>query len=319
MKKKILQLILVSIGMLITANVSYADNINPSLQEKFAIKGSMTNEQYQSKYSELNKVQNEEWNAKYNFKPETNVKYVSNWTEFRAAFIDNTVSKIVLTADVNYTGGSTTIDRKESIEIDGQGYLLNMPNSSMRLTTLASIDDFTKNFSDAPLFHMHDIQVRNNSSQGAIEGNLSNAWAMVNGDGYHGNGISTGRRGIWRYRVGNVITPSNMSVSGRKNTIGGRLINAEMGEVSMWGWNRISTGAENFYTGGMKYEPYTYHRGEIAYYNYSTIWFKHSKDEVAESNSNKKALTGDADFSVGTGSFCLFEQYRNWRNFSGCI
>lgn len=320
--KNIVVIIVAFIMMILTyatpvnaeSNKNSIKSINPSLQEKFAIKGSMTNEQYQSKYSELNKVQNEEWNKKYNFKPETNVKHVSTWDEYKAAFTDNSVSKIILDADISYTGGATTIDRKESIEIDGQGHLLYMRYSSMRVTTLASIDDFTKNFSDSPVFHMHDLQVRT-TAQGQLEGNLANGWAMVNGDDYHGNGISTGRRGIWRYRVGNIITPSDMTASGAKNTIGGRLINGEMAEISMWGWNRISTAAENFYTGGMKYEPYTYHRGEIARYDYSTIWFKNSQIEVPDSSPNKKGLTGNGNFEVGTGSFVYLNNTGNGQTF----
>lgn len=307
---KLFVMLLSFIGLFTYSNLVSAEttksllkDINPPLQEKFAIKGSMTNELYQTKYSDLNKVQNEEWNKKYNFKPETNVKHVKNWNEFKTAFTDNNVSKIILDNDISYTSTSTRINRNESLEIDGQGFLLEMRNSSMVVANVENPESFTKKFSDVPVFHMHDLQVINNANQGAVEGNLANAWAMVNGDGYHGDGTGSGKRGIWRYRIGNITTPSDMSASGRKNMIGGRLINADLAEVSVWGWNRISTGAENFYTGGMTYEPYTYYRGEIAYYNYSTIWFKLSKNYVSDTNANKKALTGNGNFEVGTGAF----------------
>ncbi len=268
------------------------------------ISGAMTKTEYKQQFSQLNEQQNEIWNSTYNFKPETNVKRVSEWKDFKAAFENNDVSKIILEKNITASVTNVAYNRTESLEIDGQGYKLEMVNSSLNFDDLAKPSDFTKKFSDTPVFHMHDIEIVNNTGVGAVEGNLGTAWAFINGRGQFGpGGAAGGRRGLWRYRIGNVITPYDENKKTNNQRVGGRLINAELGEVSIWGYNKIVTGAENFYTGGITYEPYTYYRGEIAYYNYSTIWFMLNPAQVDNSNVNKKNLTGTQKFDIGANSF----------------
>lgn len=260
------------------------------------INGNMTNTVYQTLYAPLNKQQNLAWNRRYNFRPETNVVYVSTWAEFRAAYENNAVSKIVLVNDISYRT-SIRIARTESIEIDGQGHLLEMMNGSLNVDGLTSLNNFGRAFSDVPVFHMHDIQVANNTGYGALEGNLTNAWAFINGNGQYNQ-----NRGLWHYRIGNVTTPYDSTVNTNNQRIGGRLINANYAEISIWGYNKIITGAENFYTGGITYEPNSYYKGEIAYYNYSTIWFVQSVGNT-ETGANRGVSTGTRKFDIGEGSF----------------
>ena len=265
--------------------------------ETTKITGAMTKDTYLSQFSDLNATQNEAWNNKYNFKPETNVKSVGTWADFRAAFEDNKVSKIILTADISYTT-AIGLNRTESLELDGNNHQLTMINGSLNFDTLASLNNFTKNFSDVPVFHMHDISIINNSSTGALEGNLSTAWSFINGNGEWGPGNYGNQRGLWRYRVGNVTTPYNKAMETRNQRVGGRLIGGNRAQISLWGYNEIVTGAENFYTGGMDIEPYSYYRGEIAAYNYSTIWFIDNTSKANDVNS-----TGSRKFEVGEGAF----------------
>lgn len=262
------------------------------------ITGSMTEAEYKAQFSSLNEQQNTAWNEKYNFRPETNVVHVSTWAAFRAAFENNAVSKIVLDADIYY-GTSIAIVRSESIEIDGQGHLLEMINGSINVDGLTSLAAFGKAFSDVPVFHMHDIQIANNTGYGALEGNLGNAWSFVNGRGQWGTGGSgASNRRLWRYRLGNVYTPYDKSKTNNNQRIGGRVIGASRAEISVWGYNTVVTGAENFYTGGMTFEPHTFYKGTNAYYNYSVIWFMDNTGNSGDTNS-----TGTRKFDVGEGSF----------------
>ena len=278
------------------------------------ITGSMTKIQYQSKYDDLNKQQNEAWNNKYNFKPETNIVRVRTWDQFKTAFESNNTSKIIMLNDITSPDKNKAYNRTESLEIDGQGFKLEMENSSLNFDDLASLSDFTKKFSDVPVFHIHDIEIINNSRVGAVEGYLPTAWAFINGRSQFGpGGNSGGRRGLWRYRIGNLITPFDESKATDNQRVGGRLINGELGEVSIWGYNKVVTGAENFYIGGITYEPFTYYRGEIAHYNYSTIWFMLNPAQVRGVNSN--SLTGTQAFDIGNNSFVYLHNTNNGTGF----
>lgn len=274
------------------------------------ITGGMTAAEYNSLYASLNQQQNDAWNATYNFRPETNVVHVSDWATFKAAYENNAVSKIILDADIYY-GTSTRVARTESIEIDGQGHLLEMRNGSVNVDGLSSLSNFGKAFSDVPVFHMHDIQIANNTGYGAVEGSLGNAWAFVNGDGEFEE-----NRGLWRYRIGNVTTPYDASQATNNQRVGGRLINGNYAEISVWGYNKVVTGAENFYTGGMTYEPYTYYKGEIADYNYSAIWFIQSVGNT-EGTSNRGLSTGTRKFDIGEGSFVYLHNTNTGTGYPG--
>jgi len=298
---------------------AYLDGRFASARSGNRITGDMTEAQYKESYAELNAEQNEAWNAKFNFRPETNVRRVANWTEFRDAFTDNTVSKIVLTGNV-LTTTSTAIRRADSLEIDGQGFLIDMRNGSINVDGIANLTSFRNNhgrFSDVPVFHMHNVQVRTNNSAGDLEGSLANSWSFVNGQNQWGGGgsalgnaIGNVHRGLWQYRIGNIYTPRGAEGTGTalgsgNQLVGGRLINARHGQVSVWGYNDIVTGAENFYTGGMEFEPYSFYKGMIAAYDYSAIWF-----ESNTSTSPTRETTGSRKFEVGEGSF-VYLRHRN--------
>lgn len=260
--------------------------------ETSPITGAMTKDTYLSQFSSLNETQNEAWNQKYNFKPETNVVTVSTFTDFKKAYESNAVSKIVLTNDITDTTLNNHLYRTESIEIDGGGHTIAVRNGSINVDRLTGYSKFTKNFSDVPVFHLHDVKIKGDTSSGGTYG----TWAYVNGGSGYGDSNYT--RGIWQYRIGNVEVLSDSSKSTNNSYLHGRLINGNRALISVWGYNNISTGAENFYTGGMEIEPYTYYSGKITYQNYSTIWF------IRYSNGTGDLLsTGTQKFNVGEGSF----------------
>ena len=259
--------------------------------ETTKITGAMTKDTYLSQFSSLNTEQNEAWNQKYNFKPETNVVTVSTIAEFKTAFESNNVSKIVLTNDITDTA-TRHFYRTESIEIDGKGFTLSVNNGSINVDRLAGYSNFTKNFSDVPVFHMHDIKIKGSTTSG---GGYS-TWAFINGG--TGYGDSSYTRGIWQYRIGNVEVISDSNKSQNNSYLHGRLINGNRALISMWGYNLITTGAENFYTGGIDVEPYAYYSGKITDQNFSTIWF------IRYSNGTGDLLsTGTQKFNIGEGSF----------------
>lgn len=268
------------------------------------ITGSLTDAEYQAKYAVLNRQQNTEWNMKYNFRPETNVVRVFDFAGFKAAYENNAVSKIILDWNIikptsGTNGGNTSLRRTESIEIDGQGFLLEMRNSSINVDDLTSLAAFGRRFSDVPVFHMHDIQIANNSGYGSREGDLGNAWSFVNGRGEWGPGPNTGQqRGLWRYRIGNIFTPYDVNKKSKNQRVGGRLIGGNRAEISMYGYNTIVTGAENFYTGGMSIEPFTFYKGTNADYDYSVVWFI---DNTGVNDNGQ--CTGTRRFNVGESGF----------------
>ncbi|MGX7024921.1 pectate lyase-like adhesive domain-containing protein [Vagococcus hydrophili] len=294
------------ICLLVVLGILWILPLSAKAEKVERIAGSMTKIQYQSKYDDLNKQQNEAWNNKYNFKPETNAVTVTTWDQFKNAFSSNNISKIRMKNDITAPSGQH-LSRTESIEIDGQGNKLTMLQGTLNTEGLATMNQFTKNFSDTPLFHIHDIEVVNGADGATYGGNY---WAFINGNsGLEGTGGRfSGRRGIWRYRIGNLITPKG-SKGGTQ--VGGRLINGCLAETSMWGYNYIVTGAENFYTGGITIEPYSYYRGENTINNFSTVWFRIGPDGVSNSNANKAYLTGTQNFDIGEGSFVYLNNTRD--------
>lgn len=280
---------------------AYMDGTNyqsPLAKSEGKITGSMTNEQYQAQYAELNAQQNTAWNAQYNFQPETKVVHVSNYAEFKNAYADNTVSKIVLDADAITTATNERTVRKESIEIDGQGHLLQVGGGGFNVN-----DGTTNAFSNAPVFHMHDIQIINGAVGQENDGTAYN-WSFINGNS-QGLGATGANRAKWRYRLGNVNTPYDKSLDEENHRIRGRLIGANRAEVSMWGYNTIVTGAENFYLGSLKTEPKTWYRGMVGHYNYSVIWFmENTKTDGTETG-------GARSFDIGEGSFVYLKNQNN--------
>ncbi|MFW7431119.1 pectate lyase-like adhesive domain-containing protein [Vagococcus carniphilus] len=141
------------------------------------ITGSMSKTEYTQKYQELNDLQNETWNQTYNFKTDTNVKQVASWEKFKEAYENNNVSKIIMTGDIT-APAAQHLQRVESIEIDGGDHTLKMLQGTLNVEGLVSMAQFTKKFSDTPLFHLHDIEVIN-GADGAAEG--ANYWSFING------------------------------------------------------------------------------------------------------------------------------------------
>lgn len=293
---------------------SYMDGTNylsPQERTGDKITGAMTADEYKLRYEMLNAQQNEAWNTKYNFRPELNVKRVGTLEEFRVAYNDNAVSKIELTANISTSGttNAPTLSRTESIEIDGKGNSLYLRNGSLNVDDLASLASFKGAFSDAPVFHMHDIEPSNATSAGAAE--AAPHWAFVNGSG--SLAANTGRR-FWQYRIGNIHTPTGAMTTNGNSLIAGRLIGGNQANISLWGHNEIVSAAENFYTGGLDVEPYTYYKGAIARYNYSTVWFIRDPKTSVDSTGTGKFLIGEGAFVYlnNTGSGTTYPGTYEW-------
>ena len=254
------------------------------------VSGELSQEAYYNQFAQLNEKQNQAWNVKHQFRPETNVVKVANWAEFKTAFVDNNVSKIILTGAIQQEGKVQTFSRRESLEIDGQGYLLRMNRGSLNLTGeggLNSLAEFPGKFSSRPVFHFHDLELSNGSF-----GQVGGEYNFINPDD---NLPGVESRGLWHYRIGNLRTPF-VAGDPPQQTIRGRLIGGNQAEITLWGYNQIVTARENFYAGSIKIEPFTYYYGATTAYSVPVIWFI---DDIP----NQQDFTGTKKFNVGEGSF----------------
>ncbi|MDR1774523.1 MAG: Ig-like domain-containing protein [Clostridioides sp.] len=306
--------------------------------EHTGIKGSMTKEEYDADptITSSNEAANEAWYQKHGFDPDKNVVEVSDWKAFRKAYIDNSVSKIVLKNDIkpekdkDWIITEVAIVRQNSIEIDGQGHKLEIYTTLLGATPQqGSLNLGKPNITNGkdPVFYMHDITCID-----TMEGypDYNSAWAFINGgdfdDAYNKGGSSQNYYGIqydnlgndiskWYYRIGNVSTKYKEGKGLGSHYIPGRLIQAIRAEISVWGYNDIVTGSENFYVGKLIFEPYCYYLGTVTYQDYSVIWFidnKHSGDGDKENGGN---TMGDGSATIGHDSFVFLCNATNYTNY----
>lgn len=178
---------------------------------------------------------------------------VGDWTSFVDSIRDETITKITLTASFTSTTLSDSrlylYQRKNDLEIDGQGNRVDFRNSSIWLGTPSNSTGF---------FHMHDI-VLNQQYSGAYSEDIVGAR------------LNASNGGKWRYRFGNIKTEPGVQ----------RLARASHGEVTVYGNMDIDTRAENFYLGSFVMEDNTVYTGNVNYYNFSVFWY----NVTAASNS----------------------------------
>ncbi|MBL1227569.1 isopeptide-forming domain-containing fimbrial protein [Enterococcus sp. BWR-S5] len=259
-----------------------------------------------------------------NFNPNAKIAYVSNWTEFARAYMDQTVTKIKLTADItseNITvdGVSTTIFsdqdvelRKSSLEIDGgyvdgsgvkQKYMLKL-NGRKTLGTFTTPTSYTEVASDGStqpraMFHIHDVSVAKDDSE------ASNARGFIGATEYHSISGQTNAKSPytknWYFRMGNIDTDRDNNASSVPGVA--RLMVVYQAEVTAYGVNNISTSAENFYLGGFITEPKAVYKGITEYRDYSIIWFT--------VNLEPTATAYDGKFTIGEDSFVYLTNIRS--------
>ncbi|WP_321387016.1 pectate lyase-like adhesive domain-containing protein [uncultured Enterococcus sp.] len=236
---------------------------------------------------------NEEANLRVGFNPLVNVKTVGTWTEFSAAYNDQTVTKIIMTTDLQRA--STLTARQTSIEIDGGGFILDMTGDTLRLAATPS--------DGIGFFHFHDMTAKNSANEG--NGTGGNMWAFVNA--IYGTTYSRN----WRFRTGNIET---VRVNGQRVI---RLIRGSRAEITVYGKMNLITTSENFYAGSIIVEDGTDWYGEDTGSDYSVIWF-----ELESSGTD----TGAAEqFIVGKNARVVLKNsttgtaypavYHHWREF----
>lgn len=178
---------------------------------------------------------------------------VGDWTSFVDSIRDETITKITLTASFTSTTLSDSrlylYQRKNDLEIDGQGNRVDFRNSSIWLGAPSN---------STGSFHMHDI-VLNQQYVGAYSEDIV------------GTRLNYTNGGKWRYRFGNIKTEPGVQ----------RLARASYGEVTVYGKMAIDTRAENFYLGSFVMEDNTVYNGNVNYYNFSVFWY----NVTAASNS----------------------------------
>lgn len=170
---------------------------------------------------------------------------VGDWTTFVNSIRNETVTKIILTADFTSTslsdGRLSTYVRRNNLEIDGQGHRVDFRDSSIWLGTPSSTTGS---------FHMHDIVLNQQYAGGYSEDIV-------------GTRLNYSDGGKWRYRFGNVTTEPGVQ----------RLARASYGEVTVYGNMNVNTRAENFYLGSFIMEDNTVYTGNVNFYDFSVFWY----------------------------------------------
>lgn len=216
-----------------------------------------------SKLTEKQQAANDAANAKVGFDPLKHIKVVRDFNEFKSAYKDGSVTKIILANHIS--GNSSLTARKTSIEIDGNGYTLYLGNYSLALNASGPTQTYA-------IFHLHDIVIDQNVES-------ASSYSFIGGSGAY----DSARTRNWYFRIGNLS-----NVKGKTGIKGvARVVRAYYAEVTVYGEIDLSTSAENFYVGSMIYEEDTIYKGEIRYYNYSIIW------HVMETPSGK-GYTGES-------------------------
>ncbi|MBC2324570.1 pectate lyase-like adhesive domain-containing protein [Listeria booriae] len=170
-----------------------------------------------------------------------NEAIVSTSEDLRNALKNQNINKITLNNDLVYSGtaiANATHSVKRNLEIDGNGYTLNLGSQYIYLQTPQE--------SEATI-HIHNATLSN--SYESFVDTIANYTVA----------------GKWKYRFGNITINEGTTK---------RLARASNAEVTIYGENYLDTRAENFYVGSMVMEPNTTYVGNVNYYNYSVIWYE---------------------------------------------
>lgn len=227
-------------------------------------------------------------NEAVGFNPLLNVKRVATWAEFLDAYKDATVTKIVLENDIqkNDTASMNTADkrRRTSLEIDGQGHILNLNFSSLEINTPTDGIGF---------FHIHDLTAQQKSNNTGVGVGY---WAFVNGSNF-ANYVEG-----WRFRTGNIMTTSE------NGTRIGRFVRGYQSEIQLYGKLELSTTEENFYAGSMKIENKTYWKGTVTAINHGVVWF-------VENSTRTNATGKSMEVTIGANCKVLLKNETNGNSY----
>ena len=209
------------------------------------------------------------------FDVEKNVVQVSNWEHFIAAYQNETVTKIVLTADINDTSkpgpfGPTNYKRKNSLEIDGQNHQLTLRRYH-GLRTSEDTTGFTeskngRSFSRS-FFHMHDIKIRQNLEGDPISFHDYSSFSFVGSPSTYSvskdgsKGFDENETKNWYFRFGNVTTETDDNKDNKKGV--SRLVIAYGAQVNLYGKMNLSTSSENMSLGSLVVESGTDWQGKV--------------------------------------------------------
>ncbi|WP_339101772.1 WxL domain-containing protein [Candidatus Enterococcus clewellii] len=264
------------------------------------ISGSMTLAQHKAEYEASYRAASDAYHAAHGFDPESGkVVTVDTYTSttssanswgygFVQAYSDETVTKIIMLNDISSpTSGTGVFHRRAtSIEIDGGGYKLLLYRKSLGIATPAA--------GTYPVFHLHDMVAATETNYNSTE--AAGYWSFINGDTSTTTNL---RSDNWYFRFGNVSTDFDQSKYNGLNTsytnVGGRFARANSAEVTMYGYNVLVTGSENFYLGSMIVEDNTVWKGTNDRTNYSVCW------HVERQSDGSTGINGE--FTIGKNAF----------------
>lgn len=195
---------------------------------------------------------------------------VDSWADFVAAIRDETVTKIILTGSFenpsNTDSNLTTYNRKNDLEIDGQGFGVNFKTTSIKLVQPSNA---------IGSFHMHDIVLDQKYGAGAED--------IVGTRLIHTNGAK------WKYRFGNITTEPGVK----------RLARASHSEVTVYGEMDIDTRGENFYLGSFIMEDGTNYKGNVNDNNFSVFWYNSAASATSTGASKEFTIGKNCRVDVG--------------------
>lgn len=265
------------------------------------ISGDMSFEEHKAIFGDSYRAANDAYNAKHGFDPlsgkvvtvdtySSTTSSANQWGYgFVEAYKDETVTKIIMLNDISSptTGSGTVSNRVNSIEIDGGGHKLLLYHRNLGIGKPASVTN--------PVFHLHDLIAATDDRYGYRE--AANYWSFIGGAESVVHDLAN--RENWYFRFGNVFTDFDQTKYDGYNTdyttVGGRFARVNKAEVTMYGYNNLVTGSENFYLGSVVVEDNTIWKGTDCHTNYSVVWF------VDAQNDTSTGVSGE--FTIGKNAF----------------
>ncbi|EOH90293.1 pectate lyase-like adhesive domain-containing protein [Enterococcus pallens] len=281
------------------------------------ISGDMTFEEHKKLFEDSYLAANDAYNAKHGFDPlsgkvvtvdtySSTTSSANQWGYgFVEAYEDEDVTKIIMLNDISSpitTSGNSIGNRQSSIEIDGGGFKLLLYHRNLSIAEPAS--------GTQSVFHMHDLTAaQSNEYSGTGGSEAANRKALIRGDGgIHGDGDVSKN---WYFRFGNVFTDYDASKYEGENkdysTFVGRWARINQSEVTMYGYNILVTGSENFYTGSIVVEDNTVWKGTNCGENYSVVWFTTRQLDGATGISG--------EFTIGKNAFVYLRNTTDGANY----
>lgn len=267
------------------------------------ISGDLSFEDHKALFGDSYRAANDAYNAKHGFDPlsgkvvpvdtySSTTSSANQWGYgFVEAYQDETVTKIIMLNDISSptSGAGTLGDRLTSIEIDGGGYQLTLYHRNLGVGQPANGTN--------PVFHLHDLTASTDNTYNSRQG--ANYSAFIGGRQPEGTFLNLPDREHWYFRFGNVFTDYDQSKYNGYNAnytaVGGRFARVNRAEVTMYGYNVLVTGAENFYLGSVVVEDNTIWKGTNCNNNYSVVWF------IDRQNDYSTGISGE--FTIGKNAF----------------